>query len=309
MFENPALVWPESIDVCEVGPRDGLQNEKIIFSTQEKVELIEMALDAGIKEIEIGSFVNPKAVPQMADTDEVAKKIRHLDGVDYRALVLNFKGLERAYAAGVNHARLTISVSKSHSLANSNSEPEEVLKDIAKCVDYANKKSLHLSAALAVVFGCAFEGKVALLDTIAIISALTEMGVNEISLSDTSGMGNPRLVYEACLTLRENFPNVDFSLHFHNTRGLGLANVTAGLLAGITKYDASFAGLGGCPFVPGAAGNIATEDLVNMCYDMEIATGLDLDKLVAAGRRAKKLVGHSTDSFVLRAGTSRDLVK
>lgn len=309
MLKNSALLWPEAIEICEVGPRDGLQNEKILFKTQEKVELIEMSVTAGIKHVEIGSFVNPKAVPQMADTEEVAKNIKRLPDVEYSALILNLKGMERAKNAGIDNVKLTLSVSRAHSLANSNQTPEAVLSDFAKCMEYAAKNSMHVSAALAVTFGCCFDGKTPFADIAAMINAFTKLGIYQISLSDTTGMGNPRLVYDTCSSVKEQFPDVKWSLHFHNTRGLGLANVVAGMLAGITIFDASFAGLGGCPFVPGAAGNIATEDLVNMCDEMGVNTGIDLDKFIQVSRLAKKMAGHSTDSFVLRAGKSCDLIK
>ena len=302
------LVWPQKIRICEVGPRDGLQNEKVSLSVEQKIDLIERTVDAGAKSIEIGSFVHPKAVPQMADTDEIARRLKRVDGVEYRTLVLNLKGMERALAAGISKVKLTASASKGHSLANINKLPEDVVRGFAECADFAAKNGMELSGALSVSFGCAFDGKVPWSQVSSVLSCFREIGVSELSLSDATGMGDPRLVYETCMKAQERFPGVIWTLHFHNTRGMGLANVVAGLLAGVTHYDGCFAGLGGCPFIQGAAGNIATEDLVHMCEEMGIDTGFDLDKLIAVGKDVQKLVGHGTDSFVLRAGKNSDLV-
>lgn len=302
------LVWPKAIRICEVGPRDGLQNEKAPLSVEQKIELIERTVEAGARSIEIGSFVHPKAIPQMADTDEVARRLKRVDGVEYRTLVLNLKGMERALAAGISKVKLTASASLGHSLANINKTPEEVVRGFAECADFATKNNMELSGALSVAFGCSFDGKVPWEQVKSVLSCFREIGVNELSLSDATGMGDPRLVYETCIKAQEAFPGVTWTLHFHNTRGMGLANVVAGLLAGVTHYDGCFAGLGGCPFIPGAAGNIATEDLVHMCEEMGIETGFDLDKLIAVGKDVQKMIGHSTDSSVLRAGKNSDLV-
>ena len=187
--------WPSDVTISEVGPRDGLQNEKTMFSTEQKVELIERAAQAGAKIIEIGSFVHPKAVPQMADTDEVARRIRRLPGVEYRALVMNLKGLERAEASGVTKAKLTASASRAHSLANSNRTPEEVVRSFKECADYAAAHGMELSGAIPTSFGCSLEGKVPLEQVLSVADCFLEMGVRELSLSDTTGMANPRQVY------------------------------------------------------------------------------------------------------------------
>ncbi|WP_335582425.1 hydroxymethylglutaryl-CoA lyase [Candidatus Formimonas warabiya] len=294
--------------VCEVGPRDGLQNEKMMLEIQQKVELIERAAQAGTGIVEIGSFVHPKAVPQMADTDEVARRIKRYPGVEYRVLVVNKKGLERAGAAGIMKAKLTVSASNSHSLSNLKRTPEEVIKGFGECADYAVAHGIELSGAISTAFGCPFEGMVPLEQVMKVVSCFREMGVKELSLSDTTGMANPRQVYDYCLGVREQFPDVTWNLHFHNTRGMGLANVLAGMMAGIKRYDASFAGLGGCPYAPGATGNIATEDLVHMCHEMGIETGCDLDQSIAIGRDVQKLIGDDRGSFILKAGKCSDVV-
>ena len=308
MSRKNEINWPKSIRICEVGSRDGLQNEKTALSIEQKIDLIESAVDSGIKSIEIGSFVHPKAVPQMADTDEVARKLKKVSGVEYRALILNLKGMQRALDAGITKVKLTASASVGHSLANINKTPEEVVRGFADCADFAAKNNMNLSGALSVSFGCSFDGRVPIKQVFSVLSCFREIGVDELSLSDATGMGYPSLVYDMCVKAQETFPGVKWTLHFHNTRGMGLANVVAGLLAGVTHYDGSFAGLGGCPFIPGAAGNIATEDLVHMCEEMGIDTGIDIDKLILVAKKAREIVGHTTDSFILRAGKSSDLV-
>lgn len=303
------LSWPERIQICEVGPRDGLQNEKVSLATETKIQLIERAAEAGADSIEIGSFVHPKAVPQMADTDEVARRMKRYPQVEYRALVFNVKGLERAEAAGISKVKLTVSASVSHSLSNANRTPQEAVSSFRECADYAAIHGLELSGAIATTFGCPFEGRVPLEQVLKVVASFWEIGVKEISLSDTTGMANPRQVYEYCRLAQREFPDIVWSLHFHNTRGLGLVNAAAGMLAGVTRYDASFAGLGGCPFAPGATGNIASEDLVNMCQEMGIKTGYNLDSLISLGHYIRELVGRDTGSFILKAGKCTDIQK
>lgn len=301
--------WPPEILVCEVGPRDGLQNEKILLSIEQKVELIEQISKAGAKVIEIGSFVHPGAVPQMADTDEVAKRIKRAAGVEYRALVTNLRGLERAEAAGINKVKLTASASRSHSLSNLRRTPEEVVHGFADCAEFAAKQNMELSGAISTAFGCPFEGRVALEQVVSVITYFREIGVRELSLSDTTGMANPQQVYEYSIKVQELFPDLTWNLHFHNTRGMGLPNVIAGMLAGITRYDSCLAGIGGCPFAPGATGNIATEDLIHMCHEMGIATGYELDQVILIGRSLEQIIGRKASGYVLQAGKCSDIVK
>ncbi|KKM09301.1 hydroxymethylglutaryl-CoA lyase [Clostridiales bacterium PH28_bin88] len=302
------MKMPASIVICEVGPRDGLQNEKAMLTLEQKVELIERSALAGAKIIEIGSFVHPQAVPQMADTDEVARRIKRVEDVEYRALVMNLRGLERAEAAGIKKVKLTVSASRAHSLSNLKRTPEEAVRGFAECAEYAVTHGITLSGAISTSFGCPFEGRVPLEQVISVISSFKEIGVNELSLSDTTGMANPDQVYEYCLRVKEQFPNITWNLHFHNTRGMGLANVLAGMMAGIDRYDTCFAGLGGCPFAPGATGNIATEDLIHMCHEMGIETGYDLDQVISIGRYVQQIIGHDTASFILKAGKNSDIV-
>ncbi|MCD8360857.1 MAG: hydroxymethylglutaryl-CoA lyase [Acidaminococcaceae bacterium] len=300
---------PGSIKVCEVGPRDGLQNEKELLTVEKKIELIEAAADAGISVIEVGSFVSPKAVPQMAATDQVAQKMHKKKGVEYRALIFNMQGLKRAEAVGIDKAKITVSASRSHCLRNMNKTPEEAVQSFAEIADYAVQKKISLSGAVSTAFGCSIDGAVPLEQVIAIIMQIRKLGIREISLSDTTGMANPLQVYKYGTEVKKLFPDIDWVLHFHNTRGMGLANVLAGLMAGITTYDACFAGLGGCTFAPGASGNIATEDLINMAEEMGIATGIDLEKYIALGHKVEDYICGARSSSILRAGRCCDIMK
>jgi hydroxymethylglutaryl-CoA lyase len=291
---------PERVILCEVGPRDGLQNEKTIFSVEQKVELIEAIVDAGARSVEIGSFVHPRAVPAMADTGEVARRLKKQTAVEYRALALNLKGVERAHAAGVTKVKVTVSASPTHSKQNSNAAPEEVIKDFERCAAFCRDKGMELSGAIATAFGYYAEGVIPLEQVEKVIRAFLSLGVTELSMSDSTGMANPKQVYAYMSVLKERYPDVLWTLHTHDTRGMALANILAGLAAGVTHFDSSFAGLGGCPFAPGASGNVATEDVVNMLHAMGVETGYDFAKTIAVARRVEALIGHPGDSSMLR---------
>lgn len=298
----------KAVTLCEVGPRDGLQNEKTLLSVEEKLELIEAMADAGFPVIEVGSFVHPKAVPQMADTDEVFRRLRRREGVQYRALIANLKGVERAAACGCAKVKLNVSASKAHNIANLNRTPSETVAGFRACVDAARAAGLEISGSISMAFGSPWDGEIPLSDVKEIVDAYLNVGVTEISLSDASGQAYPTQVYQICTEMARAYPQVSWWLHFHNTRGLGIANIMAGMQAGFTRFDSAFAGVGGCPFVPGAAGNVATEDVVHLCDEMGVATGVDLDKAMAVSRRLVQLLGHNTDSYLLRAGKSKDLI-
>lgn len=299
----------KKIRICEVGPRDGLQNEATILTTEQKVEIIKDMIDAGFKVIEVGSFVSPKAVPQMANTDEVFKLIPMVDGVEYRTLIANVKGVERAAACGCKKVKLNVSASKSHNLANLNMTPEESVAGFKACVDKALENNIEISGSISMAFGSPWDKEIPVQDVKDIVKAYLNVGVTEISLSDASGMAYPTQVYEICSEMKKEFPQVNWWLHFHNTRGLGIANIVAGMQAGISQFDTSFAGVGGCPFVPGAAGNVSTEDVIHMCDEMNVETGIDLDKAMMISKKIVQIVGHSTDSYLLRAGKSKDLIR
>lgn len=302
------IKWPKKIIFCEVGPRDGLQNEKTMLSVERKIELIERSVEAGVKIVEVGSFMNPKAIPQMADTDEVCLKMKRLPGVEYRALVANLKGVERAKAAGIDKVKLVLSASESHSKANLKRTSAELLEGFKQCIAYAADNGVEVSGAISTAFGCPFEGKIPFAKVEYIAEKMRELGMTELSLSDTTGMANPAQVFDLCTHMMAALPDVRWFLHFHNTRGMALANIITGMEAGVIRFDASLAGLGGCPYAPGASGNVASEDVIHMLHEMGIETGIDLLKMMEAARLLQQWVGHPTDSAVLRAGRVSDLV-
>jgi len=291
---------PGKVVICEVGPRDGLQNEKTMLTVEQKVELLKDVIDAGVTCIEVGSFVHPKAVPSMADTDEVVRRLPKREGVEYRGLVLNFKGVERACAAGVTKVKVTVSASPTHSRQNSNATPQEVIAGFAKSAAYCRERGVEVSGAIATAFGYYDEGVISLDLIYPIVDAYLEAGINEISMSDSTGMANPEQVFSYMSELKKRYRDVVWFLHPHNTFGMGTANIYAALLAGVTHIDSSFAGLGGCPFIKGASGNVATEDLLNMLHSMGVETGIDLEKMLDVARKVEGLVGHPGDSAMLK---------
>ena len=301
---------PSSVRLCEVGLRDGLQNEKAILSTDEKVELLRGAIDAGFPVIEVGSFMHPKAVPQMADTDEVYKRIGEVpEGVELRALIPNLRGVQRAIDCGCKKVKLNVSASRMHNLKNLNMTPEQSVAGFAGCVEAANASGIAISGSISMPFASPWEGRTPVEDVDAIIEAYLKVGISEISLSDASGMAVPNQVSELCAHVREKYPEATWWLHFHNTRGMAMANIIAAMEAGMTQFDSSFGGLGGCPFVPGAAGNISSEDVIHMCDEMGVETGIDVVKVMALSRRLRDLLDHNLESYVLRAGRSSDLIE
>lgn len=304
-----AMDYVKAITLCEVGPRDGLQNEKKLLSVEDKVELIEAMADAGFPVIEVGSFMHPKAVPQMVTTDEVFRRLRRKEGVEYRALIANRKGVERAVACGCKKVKLNVSASMAHNIANLNRTPAETVAGFADCVEAAQSEGLDISGSISMVFGSPWDKEIPLADVKQIVDAYLAVGVTEISMSDASGQAYPSQVYDICTEMAKAYPQVTWWLHFHNTRGLGIANILAGMQAGYTRFDSAFAGVGGCPFVPGAAGNVSTEDVVHMCDEMGVTTGIDLDRAMAVSRHLVELLEHSTDSYLLRAGKSKDLIR
>lgn len=306
-MKNITMVWPEKVTLCEVGLRDGLQNEKKLLSVEEKMQLLGMAVESGIKVIEVGSFVHPKAVPPMADTDQLVQMMQKVDGVQYRALVANLKGVERAFASGLTKVKLTVSASEAHCINNFNKTPLEMIEGFANCMEFIHEHNMEASGAISTAFGCPFQGKVPTEQIENAVRGFLRLGITELSLSDTTGMANPRQVYELGSYMVKTFPQVQWVMHFHNTRDMALANIVAGIEAGVRTFDGAFAGLGGCPFAPGASGNVATEDVVHMLHEMGIATGIDLLKAMDTARLAAKLVGHEASSSVLKAGRCEDI--
>lgn len=302
------MKYPSSITLCEVGLRDGLQNEKQILTTEEKLTLLRGVIDAGFPVIELGSFMHPKAVPQMADTDELFRALGDVPGVEFRALVPNLRGVQRAAGCGCKKVKLNVSASRQHNLRNLNKTPEESVAGFADCVAFAVENGIAVSGSISMPFASPWEGRTPVEDVDSIIAAYLENGISEISLSDASGMADPRQVGELCAHVREKFPTVTWWLHFHNTRGMALANIVAAMDAGMTHFDSAFGGLGGCPFVPGAAGNISSEDLLHMCDGMGVSTGVDLARVMEVSRLAGAMLQRDMDSYVLRAGRCCDLM-
>lgn len=300
---------PSEIILCEVGLRDGLQNEKKILETSDKLFIAQQLIEAGFKVIELGSFMHPKAVPQMADTDQLFQMISQTEDVELRALIANRKGVERAIACGCKKVKLNVSASRGHNLANLNMTPEESVAGFKDNTEFARDHGLEVSGSISMPFGSPWEGQISLTDLESIIEAYLEVGINEISLSDASGMAVPNQVFSLTSHMKKKYPGVTWWLHFHDTRGLGIANLLAAMQAGITRFDTSLGGLGGCPFVPGAAGNVSTEDVVHMLDEMGIITGLDLVALMQLAKKLSIMVEHNLSSYVLKAGRSQDLLK
>lgn len=303
------MIFQKKVSICEVGPRDGLQNEKTILSTDDKADLINSAIDAGYKIIEVGSFVHLRAIPALADTDEVFKMINKKENIEFRVLITNLKGVERAIKVGVKKVKLTVSASESHNISNFNKKPEETIKGFKECCELARKNGIVVSGAISTSFGCPFEGDISINAIDKIIGEFIKLNILEISLSDTTGMANPKDVYEKCLYVKEKYPQIKWNLHFHNTRDMGLANIISAMDAGMTNFDASFSGLGGCPYAPGASGNVCSEDIVQMLEEMGIDTGINLDKAIVLAKKVAKLVGHKTESYMIKAGKVKDLIK
>lgn len=302
------MKFAEKITLCEVGLRDGLQNEKTILSVEEKLSLAQSVIDSGFLIVEVGSFVSPKAVPQMADTDELYHRLGNVPGVELRALVANRRGVERAADCGCKKVKLNVSASRGHNLANLNKTPAESVAGFGECVQVARDAGIAVSGSISMPFGSPWERSTKVVDIRSIVDAYLAVGVEEISLSDASGMAVPSHVYRLFSDMVHAYPKVSWWFHAHNTRGTAMANIIAAIEAGITHFDCSFAGLGGCPFVPGAAGNIASEDVVHMFSEMGIASGIDLDACIETARLAAKLTGHGGESYILRAGKSSDLL-
>lgn len=309
MVEPTTQSVPKRVLITEVVTRDGFQDEDQIIPTDQKVRVIEGLVRAGVTAIEVTAFVHPRVVPQMADAEEVMTRIPRLPAVTYSALVPNLTGAKRALAARVNEIHLIVSASESHNRANLNRSVRESLSQLREATDTVRgaTPAVGLAFGIATAFGCPFEGHVPVDRLCWVIDQIVGMGISAIGLADTTGMANPVQVRHTVTVVQEKFPRVQFGLHFHNTRGMGLANAFAGLQAGVSRFDASLGGIGGCPFAPGATGNISTEDLVHMLHEMGIETGIDLDVLIAEGRRLRNLVDHELESHVVKAGKSNEL--
>lgn len=305
----------DDIDVLisEVGPRDGLQNTKAFMATEYKKKWISAAAAAGLREIEVCSFVPPKLIPQMADAADVVAHALTIAGLDVAALAPNFKGAQRAMEAGVHKLTLTISVSRSHSLANVRMTPDEAIASAKKICDFRNSlppdQQPVIESGLSTVFGCTIEGAVSEDEVVRMAVASVEAGCDEVGLADTTGYANPEQIRRVFKKVRAVIGDRLAGAHLHNTRGLGLANVVAALEVGVTTFDSSLGGLGGCPFAPGASGNIVTEDLVFMLESMGLRTGVDLDKLLALRKILEEgIPGEPLYGYVPLAGVTKGFV-
>jgi len=295
---------PERVTICEVGTRDGFQIEPGFIATDEKVEVVNLLSEAGVPRIEVTSFVHPKAVPQLRDAEAVMAAIRRRPGTRYAALVPNEKGAVRAVDAGVDALHTVVSASESHNLANVNMTMAESLDKLRAVMMVAERARVHVGCGISTSFGCPFEGDVPLVQLDSVVARLVGMGARAIGLADTTGMANPRQVTRVLEHLMPRFPGVEWTLHTHDTRAMAIPNILAALACGVTNFDASVGGLGGCPFAPGASGNVCTEDLVHCLHAMEVQTGIDLDRLLDASRRVQQIVGRPLPGQIVKAGKS-----
>ncbi|MCA9551191.1 MAG: hydroxymethylglutaryl-CoA lyase [Myxococcales bacterium] len=291
----------EVIRIHEVGLRDGLQNEAAFVPTDEKVRLAGMLADAGLTRIELTSFVSPRWIPQLADAAMVAEQAPRVPGVRYSALVPNLRGLEGAKAAGLDAVAIFLSASEAHSKKNINKSIAEALEVLEEVARAAKAEGMWVRGYVSTVFGCPYEGAVDPAVPVRIVERLFDVGIDEVSLGDTIGVANPRQVRDIVGRLQAILPLDRIALHMHDTRGTALANVLAGLDLGVTIFDSAFGGLGGCPYAPGASGNLATEDLVYMLEGMGYETGVDLEKLILASEHVAELVSRTLPSKVLQS--------
>ena len=300
MVEAP----PKSVRIREVGPRDGFQNEPEVIPTEEKVRLIRLLGETGLRRIELTSFVRPDVIPQLADAAEVVTRFEPVDGVAYSVLIPNRKGLENALQLRdrFQEANFFLSASETHNRKNVNRSVDDSLDELEGTIGAASDAGLRCEGVISTSFGCPYEGEVPAERVLGVAEKLAGFGCEEIAFGDTTGMANPRQVGEFFAGARDRLPDAELTAHFHNTRGQGLANVLAALEQGIESFESSFGELGGCPVPPGSTGNISTEDLVSMLEEMGIGTGVDLAKLIAVSSEVQKVLGRPLGAHLLTAG-------
>ena len=290
------------IAICDVGLRDGLQMEARFVPTEDKIALVHALSAAGLRKIEVTSFTSPNAIPALRDAEVVMRNIERHPGVTYTALVPNARGAERAIESRVDELNLVMSVSGTHNLANLRMTSMQSFAALSQVVAMAQGAGVPVNVSLSCVFGCPMEGDVALSTVCDWVRRFADLGVQRITLCDTTGMAYPTQVAQVSAAALARWPDAAFTLHFHNTRGMGLANVLAAIDAGASRFDASLGGLGGCPYAPGASGNVSTEDLVHALELMGYDTGIDLPALLAAARRLPGVIGHDLPSQLAKAG-------
>lgn len=297
-------VSAQRLFVNEVAPRDGFQNESTFIPTEEKIAVINALSRCGLAKIEVTSFTSPRAIPALADAEAVMKQIDRIPGVVYTALIPNLRGAERALDCAIDEMNVVMSVSETHNLANLRMLPGKSFEQLQAVIAMAALHSVPVNVSLSTAFGCPMEGAIAPEKVYGWIDRYTALGAAGITLCDTTGMANPAQVAAIAEEARRRFPAIEFTFHFHNTRGMALANVMAAVNAGIERFDASLGGLGGCPYAPGATGNACTEDMVHMFEQMGLTTGVDLDGLLAAASGLPAILGHDLPSHILKAGPS-----
>lgn len=292
---------PKKVTLCEVVTRDGFQTAPEIYPVEEKVRIIEEVVDAGCKSIEVGAFSTYETMYKMKDTDKVFEQLHKREGVEYRGLVYLPDDVRRAAACGCQKIKLNVSASMEHNKAGAGRSPLDSMKTFAQSGQIARDNSIGFAGSISLPFASQWEGVIPLDFVKEIVKAFQDAGAAQISLSDSAGLGSPKLVYQRTMELREAFPDMDWMLHMHNTRGMGLASVLAAMEAGIDKIDTSLAGLGGCPYIKGATGNISTEDVLFMLDSMGVETGMDFEKIMNAGAHIIELVHNiGTDSYQQR---------
>jgi hydroxymethylglutaryl-CoA lyase len=293
---------PARVSIREVGPRDGLQNEPQLLTTDAKVALIAGLARTGLAEIEVGAFVRPDSVPQMADTDAVCARLSRLPELAYVAIAPNAVGARRAVAARVDVIQIFLSASESHNQSNVKMTIARSLEAAAEVAAIVRTAGLRFEAVLSVAFGCPYEGDVPVERVLSLCGRLLELGAGQITLGDTTGMAHPLIVRELVLAFRAAYPRAPLRLHLHSARGAGLANVLMALQLGVDRFDSSVGGIGGCPFAPGAPGNLCSEDLIHLLHEMGIATGVRLPALMGCARALEELLGHEVPGQLIKAG-------
>ena len=290
----------------EVATRDGFQIEPQFIPTDSKVALVDALSDCGYAKIEVTSFTSPKAIPMLRDADEVMGRIRRVPGVEYTVLVPNLRGAERALEAKADELNLVMSTSETHNLANLRMPMAKSFAALSEVISRVNRQT-PINVSLSCSFGCPMEGDVPQANVLGWVERFADLGVRGVTICDTTGMAHPAQVSRMVEALQQRFAQLQLTLHFHNTRGMGLANVLAAVQGGITRFDGSLGGLGGCPFAPGASGNICSEDAIHMLDEMGYDTGINLDKLLAVARQMPQIVGHDVPGQVAKAGRVTDL--
>ncbi len=292
------------INICEVGTRDGFQIEPEFIPTDLKIEVVNLLTETGVPKIEVTSFVHPKAIPQLRDAEEVMGQIHRRPGTVYAALVPNDRGARRAIDAGVDELHTVLSASESHNLANLNMTVAESLEKLQAVAQTAHEAGVRLHGGISTALGCPFEGELPLAQVESIVSRLVDMGFGAIGIADTTGMANPAQVKRTLEHLVPKFPTIEWSLHTHNTRAMAIPNVLAAIECGVSDFDASVGGLGGCPYAPGATGNVCSEDLVHCLHEMGFETDIDLDKLIDTAKRVEEIIAYTLPGQVMKAGKS-----